>query len=49
MDRDYRTKALPAAERELEAAIGRTTRNAAANKLMLIRTELKRRKAEYSI
>ena len=47
MDRDYWTKALWRLSGELEAAIGRTTLNAAAKKLMRIRIELKRRKAEY--
>jgi hypothetical protein len=40
-DRDYWTKALQQAERELEAATTRTEVNAAATKLQRARAELK--------
>jgi hypothetical protein len=41
MDREYWTKALSEAERELEAATGRSGLNAAAKKLMRAKQELK--------
>jgi hypothetical protein len=41
MDREYWTKALNEAERELEAATTRTALNAAAKKLMRARQQLK--------
>ena len=46
MDREYWTKELREAERELDAAIGRTALNAAARKLQRARAELKRLEAE---
>ena len=46
MDREYWTKQLQEAERELDAAIGRTALNAAARKLQRARAELKRLEAE---
>ena len=41
MDRDYWTKALNVAERELEAATTRSGLNAAARKVMRAKQELK--------
>jgi hypothetical protein len=41
MDREYWTKALNEAERELEAATTRTALNAAAKKVMRAKQELK--------
>jgi hypothetical protein len=46
MDREYWTKALREAERELEAAITRTAVNAAAKKLQRAKAELKALGAE---
>jgi hypothetical protein len=45
MDRDYWTKQLREAERELDAATTRTALNAAAKRFMLAKTELKRLEA----
>jgi hypothetical protein len=42
MDRDYWTKELAEAERELDAAKGRLALNAAASRLQRARAELKR-------
>ena len=48
MDLRHWQKVLKAAERELEAATGRTTLNSAAKRLMRAKAELKRLQAEAS-
>ena len=49
MDRDYWTKVLRAAERELEAATRRSDVDAAARKLQRAKAQLKRLEAEAAI
>ena len=46
MNREYWTKELQEAERELDAAKGRTALNVAASRLQRARAELKRLEAE---
>ena len=46
MNREYWTKELQEAERELDAAKGRTALNVGARKLQRARAELKRLEAE---